>query len=75
MGSPHHGSAWQVSETEALVRTLLAMEACRVNLHHPDFRGNPDRLTLLMEEARPELAASSMRRAVSYTHLTLPTKA
>ena len=53
MGSTHHGSAWQVSETEALVRTLLAMEACRVNLHHPDFRGNPNRVTLLMEEVRP----------------------
>ena len=46
-----------MGETEALVRTLLAMEACRINLHHPGFSGNPSRVTLVMEEVRAELAA------------------
>ena len=46
-----------MGETEALVRTLLAMEACRINLHHPGFSGNPSRVTRVMEEVRAELAA------------------
>jgi len=49
--------AAEVDETEVLVRTLLAMEACRVNLHHGDFAGNPSRLPHAMEEVRSELAA------------------
>ena len=45
--------AAEVDETEVLVRTLLAMEACRVNLHHGDFAGNPSRLPHAMEEVGP----------------------
>jgi len=61
----------QLGHTNELVRTLISMEECRINTHHPDFLASRKKVKQLLAAADQERKRTARERKTGGTELAL----